>query len=155
MKIYTKFLIASLFFLSNFYVKAQNDSLLKAFINKNDFALRSLQKNALKVSDTLTQINFKELLKLQITSVKLFKTKPEKSASIAYFVRQKCTEFLNKNTQIPIAVFKLSDVEKDFFSTIEPIKKIDSYLTKPELNLINAIDDKNPNLFNEFTVRIN
>jgi replication initiation and membrane attachment protein DnaB len=154
MKIFTKTLVASLIFLSILSVKAQDNKLLKTFINKNDIALRSVQKNAINLADANNQVNFKELLKSQIASVKLFDANPEKSAAIAYSVRKQCTDFLSKNSQGPLTYLKFSDSETEFFSSITPIDKANPYLTKSELKLVKEVDDKNPNLFNDFVLRI-
>lgn len=151
---FTKKVIGCLFFLSFLSFKAQDNNLLKNFINKNDFALRSVQKNSINIASVENDANFKELLKLQIASVKLFESDSDQSAAMAYIVREKCTEFLSKNTQVSLKFFKLSDNETSFFLTKQPLKKINSYFTKGELKVINTLDVKNPNLFNDFIIRI-
>ncbi len=151
---FTKKVIGCLFFLSFLSFKAQDTNLLKNFINKNDFALRSVQKNLINIASVENDANFIELLKLQIASVKLFGSDAEQSAAMAYNVRERCTEFLSKNTQVSLKFFKLSDTEIAFFTTKQPLKKINSYFNKSDLKAINALDVKNPNLFNDFIIRI-
>lgn len=134
--------------------KAQTNTVLKDFINKNDIAIRSVQKNSIIFTDHSNEINFKELLKFQIASVKFFNTDTEKSVALAYIVREKCIDFLSRYSQVPIVNFKLNDKENLFFSSGKSLKKINSYFNKSEVQVINAIDVKNPHLFDDFITRI-
>ena len=148
-----KLFLSVLFFCG--ITKAQTNTVLKDFINKNDIAVRGVQKNSIKLTDQANEIYFKELLKFQIASVKFFDTDPEKSIAMAYLIREKCVDFLSKNYYPgPFVYFNLSDKETLFFSTRKPLKDINSYFNKSEDKVINAIDVKNPHLFDDFITRI-
>ena len=155
MKNFTKSLLVCALLVAFFNLKAQEAGLLKAFINKNDIAIRSVQKYSINLSDPASEATVKELLKLQIASVKYFSTNPDKSADIACMVREKCNAFLNNNSKGSLEYLKLSDKEKLSFSSRKQVDKIDSHLNKSELTKINSIDVKNPHLFDDLNVRIN
>jgi len=127
---------------------------LKSFINKNDVAVRSVQKYSIVLNDSASSATVVELLKWQTASVKLFNTNPEKSADIAYIVRQKCTDFLTKNSKGSLEFLQLSDKEKTFFTSPKPVDKINSYLTKGELQKINSVNTRDPHLFDGLNTRI-
>ena len=146
-------LFLSIFFLCAI-VKAQTHNELKDFINKTDLALRSVQKNSIKLTDEVHEINFTELLKFQMASVKLFNTDIQKSGAMAYIVREKCIDFLSKYYPVSIVNFKLTNKEELLFSTKKSLKNINSYFSKSEVQVINAVDVKNPHLFDDFMTRI-
>lgn len=154
MKIFTKKLLVVLILLSFIPLKAQQDTLLKAFINKNDFALHGFQKYVIKLSDKENESEIKELLKYQIVSIKLFSTDLKKSADFAYIVRKKCENYLAKNTLDYVKYLKLSNYESAYFSGEKPTIEASSYLNKAEKRAIDALDIKDPNLFNNFSTRI-
>ncbi len=132
----------------------QNSDLLKSFINKNDIAVRSVQKYSINSSDPASKTTVKELLKFQTASVKLFTSNQTKSADVAYIIREKCSDFLTKNSKGSLDYLKLSDKETSFFSSPKPVDKIDSQLNKSELQKINSVDTKNPHLFDDLNTRI-
>lgn len=154
MKNLKKTLAICLIAVSFFSLKAQENNLLKAFINENDIAIRSVQKYSINLNDPASETIVKELLQSQIVSVKLFKSNPAKSADIAFMVRQKSTEFLTKNSKGSLEYLELSDKEKTFFSSPKQVDKISSDLTKSELQKVNSIDTKNPHLFDDLNTRI-
>src|SRR4051812_21477536 len=103
MKVFMNSVLTSLLFLTFFGLKAQdielisqNNDLLKAFVNKNAVAIRSVQKNSMKSPDAISPADFKELLKLQLISVKLFQTNKAASTAAAYKLREDCFTFLSK-----------------------------------------------------------
>lgn len=153
-KALTKTLTICLLVVSFYSLNAQQADLLKSFINKNDIAIRSVQKHSINSTDPGSEAIVKELLISQSASVKLFASDPAKSADIAYMVREKCTEFLNKNSKGSLEYFKLSDKENLFFSSPKPVDKINSHLDKSELQKINSVDTKNPHLFDDLNTRI-
>lgn len=154
MKNFTKTLAFCLFVVSFFSFKAQETGLLKSFINENDIAIRSVQKHSINLSDPANTNIIKELLQLQIVSVKLFKANPSKSADIAYLVRQKCSDFLTKNSKGSLEYLQLTDKEKTLFSSPKQVEKVNSNLSKSELEKINSLDTKNPHLFDDLNTRI-
>lgn len=153
-KTFTKTLTFCLLTVSFFSIKAQQADLLKSFINKNDIAIRSVQKYSINSTDPVSETTVKELLISQSASVKLFASNPAKSADIAYMVREKCTEFLNKIPTASLEYFKLSDKEKAFFTSPKPVDKTSSHLNKSELQKINSVDTKDPHLFDDLNTRI-
>jgi hypothetical protein len=152
---FTGILAFCLLFVSFFGLRAQSTEVLKSFINKNDVAVRSVQKYSINLSGQESETNVKELLKLQAASVKLFSKNPSKSADIAWTVRQKCNEFLNANSKGSLDYLKLTDKERAYFTSPKPVDQVNSYLTKKELEKINSVDTKNPHLFDELNTRIN
>jgi hypothetical protein len=151
---FTKTLAFCLLTVSFFSLKAQQADLLKSFINKNDIAIRSVQKYSINLNDPANDAAIKELLQCQIVSVKLFKSNPGKSADIAYMVRQKSTEFLTQNTKASLDYLALSDKEKVFFTSPKQVNNISSDLNKSELQKVNSVDTKNPHLFDDLNTRI-
>ena len=137
-----------------FSLKAQENSLLKTFINENDIAIRGVQKHAINLSDPASAAIVKELLQYQIASVKLFNSNSAKSADIAFMIREKCSDFLTKNSKTSLEYLKLTDKEKAFFSSPKQVEKISSNLNKSELQKVNSIDTKNPHLFDDLNTRI-
>jgi hypothetical protein len=154
-KKFTGFLAFSLLFFSFFGLEAQGNDILKSFINENDIAVRSVQKYSINLSGPDADAKVKEVLKLQLASVKLYTKNPSKSADIAYALRQKCTEFLNTNSKGSLDYLKLSDKERSYFTSPKPVDQVNSYLNTTELDKINSIDTKNPHLFDELNTRIN
>jgi hypothetical protein len=151
----TGILAFSLLFISFLGLQGQGNEVLKSFINKNDVAVRSVQKYSITMNGSEAETKVKEVLKLQLASVKLFKKDPSKSADIAYALRQKCTEFLNTNSKGSLDYLKLSDKERSYFTSPKPVDQVNSYLNDKELNKINSIDTKDPHLFDELNTRIN
>jgi hypothetical protein len=127
---------------------------LKSFINENDVAVRSVQKYSINLTEPESENNVKELLKLQMASAKLFTSNSGKSADIAYMVREKCREFLNKHSKGSLEYLELTEKERAFFTSPKPVNKISSLLNKKELDKINAIDAKDPHLFDDLNTRI-
>ena len=153
-KTLTKTLAICLLVASFFGLKAQQANLLKFFINENDIAVRSVQKYSINLTDPASETIVKELLQFQIASVKLFNSDPTKSANIAYMVREKCSEFLTKNSKGSLDYLALTDKEKTFFSSPKKVDRINSNLNKSELQKVNSVDTKNPHLFDDLKTRI-
>ena len=141
-------------FMSFFSLNAQQESILKSFINKNDIAVRSVQKYSINLTDQASADNVKELLKLQMASVKLFSSDPGKSSDIAYSVREKCSTFLTQNSKGSLDYLTLSDKERSFFTSPKPITNSDSYLNKKELGSVGSVNTKDPHLFDGLNTRI-
>ncbi|MBA2614121.1 MAG: hypothetical protein H0U95_19320 [Bacteroidetes bacterium] len=154
MKIFSKTALASLLFLTFFTSKSQDVDLLKAFINKNSVALRSVQKNSMKLTDAKAAENFKDLLKLQLISIKSYNTNKELSYSSAAEMREKSVEFLSKNSAGSTDYYKVTEEEKAKLGAKKTIQAANSYLSDAELKSIEAIDTKDPSLFNKYTIAI-
>ena len=140
--------------ISFFGVNAQEADILKSFINKNDIAIRGVQKYSINMSGQESEANVKDLLKSQIACVKLYKSNPSKSADLAYSIRQKCTEFMTANSKGSLDYLKLTDKEKSFFPSPKPVDQVNSYLNKKELEKVNSVDAKDPHLFDDLNTRI-
>lgn len=153
-KTFTQTLAFCLLTVSIFSLKAQETNLLKFFINENDIAVRSVQKYTINSTDPASESIVKELLQFQIASVKLFKSNPTKSADIAYMVREKCSEFLTKNSKGSLEYLTLTDKERSFFSSPKKVDQANSNLSKSELQKVNTVDTKNPHLFDDLNTRI-
>ena len=153
-KTFTKTLAICLLVVSFFSTKAQHADLLKSFINKNDIAVRSVQKYSINSTDPASETTVKEFLQFQVASVKLFKSNPAKSANIAYTLREKCSEFLSKNSKGSLEYLALTDKEKAFFSSPKKVDSVNSDLNKSELQKVNSVDTKNPHLFDGINTRI-
>lgn len=151
----TQTLAICAFLFTFFYSSSQNTSLLKDFINENDIAIRSVQKHSINLSGEEIENNLKDLLILQVACVKSFGSNSGKSADLAYAIREKCTDFLTKNSKTSLDYLKLTDKERAFFSSPKPVEKPNSLLKKGELDKINSIDTKNPHLFDGMNTRIN
>ncbi len=160
MKIFTNGVLISLLFLT-FTIKAQdiesvsqNTDVLKAFINKNSIALRSVQKNSMKNPDAISTEAFKELLKLQLISVKQFQSNKAQSTSAALKLREESVNFLSKNTTGSVDFYKVTNEEKINLTAQAPLSAINSYFSESELRSIDAVNSKDPGLFNAFTITI-
>jgi hypothetical protein len=155
MRLFYKLTLSSLFFLTFFTVRSQETDLLKTFINKNNIALRSIQKNSMSApADAKNTANFKELLKFHIVSIKLYSSNKENSASSAYKVREESLRYITKNVSGSSEYFKITDEDAKLFETKTEAPSPNSYLTESELRSIETIDIKDPKLFNNFTTNI-
>jgi hypothetical protein len=155
MRLFYKFTLTSLLVLTFFTLKSQDADLLKSFINKNNIAIRSIQKNSMSApADPKNTESFKELLKLQIISVKLYTSNKEVSASSAFKVREESLNYLTKNVKGSVDYFKVTDEDAKLFTSKTDIKSPNSFLTESELKSIETIDITDPKLFNNFTTNI-
>ncbi len=143
------------FLFTYFYSSSQNSGVLKEFINENDIAIRAVQKHAINLTDAVVVNTVKELLVLQVASVKTFNSDAGKSADLAFAIREKCKDFLTQNSKTSLDYLNLTDKERAFFSSPKPVEKPNSFLKKGELDKINSIDTKNPHLFDGMNTRIN
>lgn len=93
-------------------IKAQNDSGLKDFITKNHSVIRAVQKNMSNKKNNDFNNQFKEIIKNQIASVKLYNVNKEASACFALSVRNECVNFLKSHTEISTSYFEISKSEE-------------------------------------------
>lgn len=143
-------LLSVLFFCTT--SKAQSSADLKEFINKNNVAVRSVQKNMLRENNSTFTSSFKEILKNQEAAVKLYSTDKEKSSHFALIVRNECLAFLKEHTKGSTEYFEISESEKSFLkSGTESNKKV---LTSGEIQAIENIDALNPQSLNTLTLTI-
>jgi hypothetical protein len=155
MRFFYRFLLTSLFFLTFFTLRSQETDLLKTFINKNNFAIRSVQKQCILNQQHFNSVEIKELLTYQLVSVTLFESDKENCKSSAYDLRKKCLDFISKVDPKQLTYYKFNAKELDYFSNNSQLKNIDSFLSKTERERIDNCDIKNPQLFSNFKLNIN
>ncbi|MES2566146.1 MAG: hypothetical protein V4565_04735 [Bacteroidota bacterium] len=132
--------------------KAQTSSDLKQFINKNNVAVRSVQKNMLRENNSTYASSFKEILKNQESAVKLYKTNKDASSHFALLVRNECLTFLKAHTQGSTEYFEIADGEKTFLkSSLETTTKV---LTIAESKAIEEMNVMNTQELNTLTLTI-
>ncbi len=132
----------------------ENTDVLKSFINKNDIAVRSVQKYSINLTGPSSESTVKELLMLQIASVNSYNSDPKTSSNIAYLVREKCSDFLTKNSKGSLDYLKLSEKERKFFSNVKPVEESNTYLNNTERQKIESINVKDPMIFDNLNTRI-
>jgi len=145
-----KLFLSILFFCA--ITKAQTSLELKDFINKNNVALRSVQKNMLHTSNNGFIPNFKEILKKQESAVKLYLNNKAGSASYAFAVRNECLIFLKKYAQGSIVYYEITEAEKKY-STSDVSKEL-QVLSDTEIKSIEVLDVMNPHNLNTITLTI-
>lgn len=145
-----KLFLSVLFFCA--ITKAQTNIELKDFINKNNVAIRTVQKNMLRENNTNYIVKFKELIKNQEVAVKLHNSNKEASFQFASLVRVECLDFLKKHTKGSTEYFELSDSEKSFLKSGSENNK--NILSSGELKSIEDLDTMNPQSLNTLTLTI-
>lgn len=132
--------------------KAQSSADLKEFINKNNVAVRSVQKNMLRENNSTYIATFKEILKNQEAAVILYTTDKDKSSHFALIVRNECLSFLKEHTKGSTEYFEISESEKSFLKAgTESSQKI---LTPKETLAIENVDAMNPQSLITLTLTI-
>ena len=132
--------------------KAQTSADLKEFINKNNVAVRSVQKNMLRENNSAYISVFKDILKNQEAAVKLYPTDKNQSSHFALLVRNECLSFLKNHSQGSTQYFEISDAEKEFLKAgSESTTKV---LTATEQKKIDDMDAMLPQSLNTLTLTI-
>ena len=145
-----KLFLSVLFFCA--ITKAQTNTELKDFINKNNTALRTVQKNMVRGNNTGYVASFKEIVKNQEAAVKLHNTDKKKSSYFAFLVRTECLDFLKKHTQGSTEYFEISESEKTFVkSSAETNIKV---LSSNEIKTIDDMDAMSSQSLNTLTLTI-
>ncbi len=145
-----KLFVSVLFFCAT--VKAQTNTELKDFINKNNVAIRTVQKNMIRESANSYVSSFKNLLKNQEAAVKLSGTDKKTSYYFASAVRVECLEFLKKHTQGSTEYFEISSSEKNFDKS--PEGDFSKALSNTEIKAIDGLDVMNTQSLNHLTLTI-
>lgn len=151
-KTFTLCLSLILFF--SFSIKAQENDLVKSFINKNEIAIRSIQKASMSNSELINAVNFKKLLELQIISVKYFNSNKKVSTTAAFKLRTMCFDYFSKISDFSDNYFKVSQEESVIFKSKVELKPLSAYLSSNENNTLNKLDFSNPLLFNDIKINI-
>ncbi len=132
--------------------KAQSNIDLKDFINKNHTAISSVQKIILTTNNHNDTLNFKDLLKKQKSSVKLYNSNKDVSFYYAYSVRKECVEFLKRYNNKSVNFYEITENEKLF---LKPTKKnINTILSETEIQEINNLDILNPQILRNNSLTI-
>lgn len=135
-------------------LSAQSNDILKAFINKNDFALRSAQKHTIHSYTEGNAASVKSILTLHLISVKYFQSNPSLSKQAAYHARTESIRFLKDHSDVPDQTFKLKDKEISYFGKQQSLTAPEKYLSENDLKSIYDLDVKNPAALNTFITSI-
>lgn len=131
--------------------QAQNGDELKNFINKNEIAIRSIQKNMLSQNDLTYSNQFKELLKNQIVSVKQYNSHKDISCHYAFLVRNESLSYIKNNNSQSLEFYNIIESENNMVKS-KPNNNIK--LSVDELKLIQYLDVLNPSNLNQFTLTV-
>ncbi len=144
-----KLFLSVLFFCT--IAKSQTSADLKDFINKNNGAIRTIQKNMIRENNSSYVFSFKEIIKNQESAVKLYKTDQKSSTHFAFLVRTECLDYLKKHSENTATYFEVTELEKAFArSSGESIK----ILSPSELKVVDQMDALNPQSLNNLTLII-
>lgn len=153
MRFFTRISLAFVVFLISFTGAAQNADSLKAFITRNSVALKSIHKNSMRDPSIISDADFRELLKLQVISVKAFDTDKKLSASAAYKVRQKSIGFISVFAPASVSFYTPSDWQTQNFGSAPTLADHPGkMISGSELKTLNGITVKDPTLFNPFRI---
>lgn len=145
-----KLFLSVLFFCA--IMKAQTTVDLKTFINKNNVAIRTVQKNMVRGNNSSYISSFKEILKNQEAAVKLYETNKDESSHFALLARNESLEFLKKNTTGSTEYFEIRDSEKPFLKSSS--EKNTTVLSSDEIKAIDNLDALNTQSLNNLTLTI-
>lgn len=133
--------------------KAQTNTELKDFINKNRSVLKSIQKNMIVENNTNYIIPFKELIKSQTAAVSLYNANNiEASFNFALHVRLECLNFLKNHSQITPENYKISDLEKTWIKSDSDSNK--NTLSETEIKTIDSQNFLDSQSLNNLTLTI-
>lgn len=133
-------------------LKAQTGENLKDFINKNNVALHSVQKNMIAQNISSYADAFKELLIKQEAAVKIHSSNKELSYSLAYVVRTECVEFLKKYYKGSTAYYEITVDEQKIFSSKQ--LSDEKILSDNEIKNIKDMDVKNTQSLHNLSLTI-
>lgn len=131
---------------------AQVSADLKEFINENNTAVRTVQKNMVRENNNTFTTVFKEILKNQEASIKIYNTDKSSSSHFALLVRNECLAFLKSHTKGSTEYFEIGNSEKTFLKTGAEINS--KILSSEELQVIESMDVMNTQNLNQLTLTI-
>ncbi len=131
--------------------QAQTENDLKGFINKNNGAIRTVQKNMLRENNDSYILSFKDILKNQEAAVKLYNTDKKASMHFAFLARTECLAFLKQHSQSTVVYFEMTEEEKTYART--PVENF-KVLSTSEIKTINDMDAMSPASLNNLTLTI-
>lgn len=147
-----RLLLFSIALLLGVVTNAQTTDNLKDFINKNEIAIKSVQKNMIAQNISNYSDSFKELLIQQESAVKAHGSNKASSQAFAYSVRQKCIEFLKKNYKGSTAFYEITKDEESSFGKQK--LSTEKFLSDTELKTIQALDVFNFQSLSNLTLTI-
>ncbi len=133
-------------------LQSQTKTDLKDFINKNNVAIRTVQKTMVRDNNSAYLDSFKELIKNQEVAIKLFETKNDQCFRFAFLVRNECIEFLKKYTKGSVEYFELTESEKMILKTGS--ENNSKFLTQKEIKTIDDLDLMNLQNLNNLILTI-
>ena len=146
-----KLFLSVLFFCA--ITKAQTTLELKDFINKNNVAIRNVQKNMVRENNSSFASSFKELLKDQEAAIKLFNSDKKTSFYFASLVRKNCLDFLKSHSQgASTKYFDFTTAENNFQKSNAEVNT--NILSSSDINFIDNMDVLSPQSLNNITLTI-
>ncbi|MBI3518271.1 MAG: hypothetical protein HY062_02795 [Bacteroidetes bacterium] len=145
-----KLIISALLFCA--VIQAQTKSELREFINKNNVAIRAVQKNLLDETNPERIASFKELVKNQVAAVKKYDSDKNAGAYFAFLVRTECLAFLKKYTKGSTDYFEVSASEKVLEHSAG--SSVSDVLSASEIKAIDAMDISNPQVLKSLNLTI-
>lgn len=141
-----KLLLCALLFCA--ITKAQTNTELKDFINKNRSVLKNIQKNMI-IENNTNYASFKELVKNQITAIKLFNSNnAQASFYYAYLVRTESLKLLKSS--IP-EIYKITETEK---SWVKSASHNENILSETEVKTVDSQNFSDSQSLNNLTLII-
>lgn len=134
------------------FSKAQSTADLKEFINKNNVAIRTVQKNMLRENNSAYVATFKEILKNQEVAVKLYKTDKDASSYFAALVRTESLTFLKSHSAGSVEYFEITEAEKAILKSSKETSA--KSLSSSDIKTIEDLDAMNPQSLNNLTLTI-
>lgn len=133
-------------------LQSQTKADLKDFINKNNVAIRTVQKTMVRDNISGYLVSFKELIKNQEVAIKLYESNDNQSFRFAFLVRNECIDFLKKHTKGSVEYFETTQSEK-----ILPKAGLENntkFLSEKEIKSIDDLDLMNLQNLNNLILTI-
>ncbi len=146
-----KLFLSVLFFCA--ITKAQTNTELKDFINKNNGAIRTVQKSMIRETNNAYISTFKELVKNQEAAVKAYNIDIKASCYFAFLVRTECVNFFDKHSQGDLSkYFEFTINEKTFLKSSNEDRS--KQLTSDDIKTIEGMDAMSPQSLNKLILTI-
>lgn len=133
-------------------LQSQTKTDLKDFINKNNVAIRTVQKNMVRDNNSSYLVSFKELIKNQKVAIKLYEANDNQSFRFALLVRNECLDFLKKYTKGSVEYFETTESEK--IMTKAGSENNTKFLSEKEIKSIDDLDFMNLQNLNNLILTI-
>lgn len=133
------------------FSKAQSNTELKDFINKNNVAIRTVQKNMIREGNSSYVASFKSILKNQEAAIKLYNTDKKASCYFAFLARTESLGFLKTHTKGSTEYFDITDAEKLYSKSSADLAKT---LSESEIKTVEDMDAMSSQSLNNLTLTI-